>query len=364
MHESSLVSKRLLLNAEPFGFGPAAAIATFFPMFRERFGHIAYIGSGHTLDLQRPLPYDDIFDLSERSERDVDAVLSGYDVFLTATDFGMAERAKACGSTVIIYDPLTWYWKEVPAAVCGCDLYLPQDFFGVRERLASEPDAFPESVRVVPPIVAGRRRSSGKHVLINLGGLQNPFWSVDEAVRYAESCVGAILGCVPPGDGIVIATSGAIARRLSDGRAKSYPRNGMLDILAETRYAFMTPGLGNIYDAAEYGIPVVWLPPANDSQGQQLELLRRNGMVDAVVDWSELDCPIDYFAEQPEVLRNISEAVNGVSPAGALSDAVRCSYEAVVGKNIGAAAGLLDKFGTGGAQAVVDAVCGFVIAKD
>lgn len=30
----------------------------------------------------------------------------------------------------------------------------------------------------------------------------------------------------------------------------------------------MTPGLGNIYDAATFAKHVVWLPPANDSQGQ------------------------------------------------------------------------------------------------
>lgn len=35
---------RLLLNAEPFGFGPTAAIASFFPLLRPHFENIGYIG--------------------------------------------------------------------------------------------------------------------------------------------------------------------------------------------------------------------------------------------------------------------------------------------------------------------------------
>ena len=64
---------RLLLNAEPFGFGPTAAIAGFFPHLRGNFATIGYMGKKHTLDLQKGLPYDAIHDVTgtpkdERSE--------------------------------------------------------------------------------------------------------------------------------------------------------------------------------------------------------------------------------------------------------------------------------------------------------
>jgi hypothetical protein len=60
--------QRLLLNAEAFGFGPTAAIADCFPFLKERFSTIGFIGSGHTLDLQRPLAYDAIHDVSRSKE--------------------------------------------------------------------------------------------------------------------------------------------------------------------------------------------------------------------------------------------------------------------------------------------------------
>jgi hypothetical protein len=73
----------------------------------------------------------------------------------------------------------------------------------------------------------------------------------------------------------------------------------------------MTPGLGNVYDAARFDIPTIWLPPANDSQGQQLFMLLEADMVDGHVDWHHLlpGKAIDYSAEQTGVLKKISAAV-------------------------------------------------------
>ena len=126
---------RLLLNAEPFGFGPTAAIAECFLHLRPLFQTIGYLGKGHTLDLQKPLPYDRIHDLER--EENPEAVFADYDIFFTALDFEMAGKALAHGLTVIIYDPLTWYWKTIPAVVRDVDLYIAQNFFGVEERLKS-----------------------------------------------------------------------------------------------------------------------------------------------------------------------------------------------------------------------------------
>ena len=44
MDNSVMNKKRLLLNAEPFGFGPTAAIADCFPHLREHFGKVGYGG--------------------------------------------------------------------------------------------------------------------------------------------------------------------------------------------------------------------------------------------------------------------------------------------------------------------------------
>jgi len=315
--------KRLLLNAEPFGFGPTAAIADCFPFLREHFGKVGYVGVGFTLDLQRPLPYDALHDITGVTTELQDAVLADifaqYDVFLTALDFGMAEKARAAGLKVIIYDPLTWYWKAIPPVVKDADMYIAQDFFGVRERMAAEPHNFnAANVRVVPPIIGDVGSSAGQRdtVLLNLGGLNNPFWSAEGTLAYARLIVEAFAKVASNVDVVItankcIAANTRIAEELAEFGVKNLSRSEMQAVLKGAKFALMTPGLGNIYDAARFDIPTIWLPPANDSQGQQLFMLVEADMIDGHVDWHHLlpGKAIDYSAEQTVVLKKVADAV-------------------------------------------------------
>ncbi len=341
---------KLVLNAEPFGFGPTAAIATFFPYLRDKFEYIGYLGKKHTLDLQKDLAYDAVHDVSQALDQEIQEILTTYDIFVTALDFETAAIAKSAGLKVIIYDPLTWYWKLLPEIISQSDLYLAQDFFGVRERLKNEANLFPKNVQIVPPIVSQvRQRISKRYTLINLGGLQNPLWTVDDVSHYAQTFIEVIKRCLPQGEELIIATSNAIAAKLNDNKVRSYNRAEMYEILENTKYAFMTSGLGNIYDAAKFDIPTIWLPPANDSQGQQLELLKKHRVSDGQIDWADFGKPIDYFAEQTVVLKKIKDAIYSVSdPVVHVSEACRS-----VNKKEGSSTkALLDQFGTGGAEKV------------
>lgn len=334
MEKIAMNEKRLLLNAEPFGFGPTAAIADCFPFLRGQFAKVGYVGVGFTLDLQRPLPYDSLHDVTGVPPEMLDAVLAEiflqYDVFLTALDFGMAQKARAAGLKVVIYDPLTWYWKSIPPVVKDADLYIAQDFFGVRERIAAEPQLFNgDRVRVVPPIIGDVANSGSERetVLLNLGGLNNPFWSAEGTLSYARFIVEAFASVAKNVEVVItankcIAANAHIAEQLSEFGVRNLSRSQMQEVLKGAKFALMTPGLGNVYDAARFDIPTIWLPPANDSQGQQLLMLTESGMVDGFVDWHHLleRTPIDYYAEQTAVLKKVS---NAVSTACGLTSAKR-----------------------------------------
>ncbi len=356
---------KLLLNAEPFGFGPTAAIAAFFPYLREKFQYMGYLGKDHTLDLQKDLPYETVHDVSKTPTEEIHRIMRQYDFFVTALDFEMASFAQSVGLKVIIYDPLTWYWKFFPKIVKESDLYLAQDFFGVRERIQKSKDLFPNNIQIVPPIVSQKRpRISKKFTLINLGGLQNPFWSIDEVLQYAQTFVKAIKSCIPKDEDLVIATSSAIAAKLHDSRMRSYNRTEMHNILENTKYAFMTSGLGNIYDAAKFDIPTVWLPPANDSQGQQIDLLKKHEMVDTRIDWSDLGKTIDYFATQELVLKNIQDAIRTTTSTEKLETVMREVREKVCNKEGSATSVLLDTFGVGGAERIGEIVFEYCQSKE
>ena len=361
-------SERLLLNAESFGFGPSAAVASIFPHVRERFEHIGYVGSGHTLDMQTNLDYDAIYDLSNLKTPERDKVireLSGdYDLFFTAMDFPALEEFSAMGVKTAGYDALAWYWPSLPEGSKKSDLYLAQNFFGVRERLEANAEALQEHA-VVPPLVASPEpRRHREHVLINLGGLQNPFWSLDDATMYARKVTEALGRVLPRGIEVKICTSTAIAEKLG-GEAQVYAREQMKEVLASSRFAWMTPGLGNIYDSAVYDIPTIWLPPANDSQGQQLALLTEHDMIDAAVDWSHFgeEARIDYWAQQSDVLDVVTTRVHEMS-VGALEQLFNEQLGRIDEDQRSKTTALIQRFGSRGDLVVAERLHAFALRQE
>lgn len=313
-----LPNTRVLLNAEPFGFGPTSLIGEIFPYLRNSIQRLSYIGTGHTLDIQRHLPYDNIYEYADKGISSYNDLADSYDVFITACDFQAAQWAKSLGLKVIIYDPLTWYWKEVPEIISQSDLYLSQNFFGVRQRLEKESEKFPE-YRIVPPVVSKLYNSVADEeeriLLVNFGGLANPYMTASVLKQYISTIILVIDRELRPSfDKIYYLGSRKLAAdvgTLCKGCAiQTLLPQQVQQLLARSSLAFMTSGLGNIYEAATAGKKVVWLPPANDSQGQQVKALIRHHMIDFAIDWHDIlpdSTPVNYYADQPEVLSTISD---------------------------------------------------------
>lgn len=404
---------RLLLNAQPFGFGPPAATAALARELAPVCGELGYFGGGHTLDLQHRPPYDAVYGTTGLSDGERLAWLRRlaprYDLFVTAMDFEEAELARRAGLDVAVYDALTWFWPEIPAVAGEAALYIAQDFFGVRERIAADPALRRNSV-VVPPIIpllpprqvwrperpgdglpGNRRQGDGRrrHVLLNLGGLQNPFWEPSDAAAYARLMLDAVRAAQPAGRSVVVTTSRGVAAALGDpdehtGRRTDVPaevrpdiptdiptdirtdirtddRDTVLDLMSGAAYACMTPGLGNIYDAAATGVPTLWLPSANETHHLQARLLSEHGFCDARLDWPDLGGPADYDVPVPSpsaapealtraivaVIRRLSDPRGLPALRDRLADEVAKST-AGLGLAPGRVRALTERFGHGG----------------
>lgn len=227
-------SPRLLLNAEPFGFGPTAAIASFFPHLREEFSTIGYVGKHHTLDLQRSLPYDNIHDVScmEKDERAevLLPIFEQYDVFLSAMDYKMVELAQQAGLKVFYYDALSWCWPEIAPGVQKADIYMGQNFFGVEERLKEVFGRSANAYTVSPIVPVAQTKNEKEHILINLGGLQNPFWPVEDIVVFAERIIDIVMEVIPENETIKIA-------QLANGLSENDNVQDALRMLVAQAYA-------------------------------------------------------------------------------------------------------------------------------
>jgi hypothetical protein len=293
---------KILVNIEQFGFGTVASITEFFSSLQNRFAYVAYIGDNLNLPPQSRCNFDAVFD-----EKEFEKVVTDFDLFFTASHFSMAEIANTKGVPTAIYDPLCWYRPQIPDILRQDVLYIAQAFYGVKERIAAEKFFFPFIVKPVPlkPSVHQEKNL----VLLNLSGIQNPFWSIEICKAYAETMIFSFKKAISPKERFIILCDPLIAERIPE--TKSLHKEEMTTLLARVKFVVQTPALGNILDAAVNGIPNVLLPPITDFQGQQLRLLQKHRQIDASIDWEDISpgLRVDYKENQKEVFGGIARNI-------------------------------------------------------
>lgn len=359
---ASAIPSRVIVTAQAFGFGPAAAMAQVFVHLRPRVPYLAFAGAGHTCDIHQQLPYDAIHRLPELGAGEAFGRLClDHDAALVACDFPAADAARAAGILVGVYDPIPWYWTAWPQVTRSADLYMCQDFFGARERVR---DTGREHVVIVPPMIPTLERPAPRRsraALLNLGGLRNPYLAHEDCVSYARLMLALYPVAADLYPEVHAVTSHELALALRDEVPAVCTRSPqeVQRQLGTSTIAAMTPGLGNIYEAAALASRVLWLPPANDSQGQQLDALRQRGLAPFAADWHDLlpgRAPIDYRGHEPDVIASIADAIRSASRAPAAIERLRALF---LQAHRAAAApsplsALLDRFGSGGDRVVAE----------
>jgi uncharacterized protein (TIGR00661 family) len=275
------IKVRVAVVCEEYGFGPvstAQKIAQFIYPYVES---IDFIGTNYTCALQEPANYSRIHFLQRA--RDVAVYLKAragaYDCVINVMDFSI----KNIGIPMVMIDQLSWYWdSEVP--VQDYDVYLAQRWLSTQLSEAYV-DRLPT---VLARAVPAQQQPRAYKVLLNFGGLINPFLSQAQIKHYVQT----VAECV---------------KRLSDsvkiiGNYKLQTITGLdiecVDIA--TAHALLqrcslfigTAGIGNICDVADLKKPYIWLPPTNPSQARQLEMIgRRNA-----IDWCDMpgNDSVDY----------------------------------------------------------------------
>jgi hypothetical protein len=158
-----------------------------------------------------------------------------------------------------------------------------------------------------------------------------------------------------------VVTSQRIASHLQHvvPAARTMPPRQVQELLGTGELAVMTPGLGNIYEAAALAKRVFWLPPANASQGQQLVILQQRGLAPLAADWHDIlpaRAPIDYWRSDPTVAKDIADAIEGAwnNPAAAERLRARFLQAHRAPETPDPLNALLDRFGAGGDREVAE----------
>lgn len=306
-------NKKILLNAEAFWYWPSAAIATFYPYLEGKFSKIWYIWSRHTLDLQETLNYDEKYDISclddSQTEKLIEKLSKEYDMFFSAMDFELAERFREKWLWTWIYDALTWFWKKIPDWWKNANLYIAQNFLDVEERLGFEKMT---NAKIVSPIISDlcNTELERNKIILNFWWLTNPFWKDETICHYAHKIISAVTKATETNkEEVIILWNKKIAEMMPENNIQTLNRKKMLDLLKVTKLAIANSGLANIYEASMFDIPTMRLPAANNSQGQQLQLIDKNKMIDGKIDREDLNMPINYKWKQQLVMNNIMKNI-------------------------------------------------------
>jgi hypothetical protein len=193
--------------------------------------------------------------------------------------------------------------------------------------------------------------------------LSNPYIEESDLIAFARVLLRSIHELLEPSfEQSYYVTSRAIANGTKDiCPVKSMLPHQVQKILNSSKLAVMTSGLGNIFEASTMQRRVLWLPPANDSQGQQIKLLEQNRMADFAIDWHEIledELPIDYFAPQEEVLKRIAVCMKKLATSKTAEERFKTRLRDILNRpeTAPSLSKLADTFEVGGAKQAAESM--------
>lgn len=311
----------------PFGYGPAAKLATLARRLRADW-RLVFAGRGSSLELisRSPELFDAVVPIGAGAVPPA-PLLGGARAFLSLMDREAGAWARAAGRPLVVVDSLLWMRPCVPEPLRGAALYVAQAFPGL------DPGRYRPRPLVVAPIVAPRRtddaddtpRSGG--LVVNLGGSAAPDGRESLYAAYARFALRAVLdaglherfGRVTVLGGVAaIAAIDALRREVSgletidpvvtwDSRSHDAARDAMAGATA----VLTAPGLTATLECFHDGVPTWLLPPQNYSQWCILRRLREAGVADDALHWEDLESapPIAEGLLPRETTEHVCDAI-------------------------------------------------------
>lgn len=326
---------RILCDAIPFCFGPAAALETLLRQLcysAEIPLEVDVLVSGSTREfLERSdlpvslLPVD-----SEDAEALAKLDLQPYSAFLTICNPVSWRSVKGRGLPSSYVDFLLWMHCGPPGDHFAADLYLAENYPGTPEWVQRRGQEIP-NLAVIPPLVQHVvRRPRPGLLLVGLGGLYSRLTVPGVNTNYISLVTRQLLAASARDrfERIMIAgprgAQSLIEPHLagfSGSSFHSFSHRDFLQALGECEAFLSHPGLYAPFEAMLAGVPTAFLPPSNYTQLLQLRHFRRHRMADFSFSWDDLGGDL--------IASDLSEP-EGVAAVLAQIAAAECSPEVSV----------------------------------
>ena len=289
---------------------------------------------------------EDLLGLDRSRHRISDADVSEARVALVINDPPMADELAALGVPVIYVDSLPYLWtseSEVPrpeSTVVYCAQKFPRGRLQPFPVLAQRSD-----LTWIDPIVpAGRRRTGGEGVVVNIGGVHSHV-AQDDLAAYESLVLPPTLDALVRMGMPILAVCGHVSDEMSAalhrilGQDTPVGRQSPKEFESLLRRADLlvsSPGSTTLLQAMVIGLPTVLLPPQNLSQILNARIFSRS-------DSEPMRWPTDVLCEdsidamrhegEEVVVRHIyaslaAAAQNGEASARVAS-VIRCSLESI-----------------------------------
>jgi len=283
----------------------------------------SFAGMGPGFELARRSGFDTLVrtdTMADAVPAELEQALGACQAVVSIMNPLVARRAAQRRIPCLYVDSLLWMWPRPPDVPRGVP-YCQERFPGAADALERWRDRFHEPELVGPLVAEPARRSSHPDaVLVNFGGLSCSLLDAPTLVAYADAMAQSVVTALDGWRGRVVVTAGRHVLDLMDQATLRAlrPDVDLVDLshdayLAELRRSavlFSSAGMHAIYEAGTLGVPCVCLPAQNLSQALTIEILRREGVIDAL-DWDRLYGAVELDpANEPEACRRIAERIH------------------------------------------------------
>jgi hypothetical protein len=283
---------RIFFEFPNFGFGPSSTTVNMLRYFINKY-ECSIVSTGTALRyVENHFPNVDSIDINTSSSDCLEKVkktIPQKSIIISNTNPEFLEIVRSAGYKTIGVDTLLWMWPELVARI-NTQNYYAQYYFGDYNTDQELHQKIFERVTLVKPLIdyenirklRGVRKQNT--AVISFGGMDTPFGS-RQGFKYANWVLDRIMPEILSDSSIekVYIIGGLISSKhiinkkwLQSARIQmitSCDQSRFKELVASSRFQFLTPGLTSIYEAALLEITPFFLPGSNVSQVlQQMDL--------------------------------------------------------------------------------------------
>jgi hypothetical protein len=290
---------KILIEAEAFCFGPSAIAASIVGDLTSRGFSVDYVINDSKVLVSDRLLVNKFIAVQNLATN----MLQNYNYVVVVMDWEFAKTCVEAGCKVIFVDALAWFWKDIDPVVNKFEAYLAINFIGVQEVVSKIEN--PNSFVIGQCIKPTNKVAKSDAGIFSLGGVTNPLLANDSASIYAGIMVDSITRTKQR---VLIC-----GNRSLDLRLRTESKNVFDSSLRSAKFFVGTSGLGHITECISYSKPALFLPPVNDSQHRQLQLLSHRSSNWNQISWEDLGYSIDWSLSQENIMVQIKDCINSLN---------------------------------------------------